>query len=50
MHSSCRIEGDSNSGRIVAYPDRTPVFGDYLRIAGYSTGTENSTLERLDSA
>jgi hypothetical protein len=24
----------SNSGRIVAYPDRTALFGDYFRMAG----------------
>jgi len=33
---------------MVAYPDRTAFFGDYFRIDGYSTGTENFRTERLD--
>ena len=29
-------------------PGQNRIFGDYFRIGGYSTGTENSRTERLD--
>ncbi len=35
----------SNSGRIVADPDRTAFFGDYFRIAGHPTTNASDQSE-----
>ncbi len=39
----------SNSGRIVADPDRTAFFGDYFRIAGDPDGTPEFAFQAHDS-